>query len=534
MKGNRLGSGVVLLLIGLLAAVGLASCQEPQNSMTGNTGTISVRVIDGMDAKTISPSGDVDVSKYVITLHNEEKGTSASSGYIDKNERFSVTGVPAGTWYAVVGAYVEREEGRYRMIAEAKSDPQLVLSGQDVEFNITLDKLLDELSGDVELELLMPPELRNGQFNWSWIMTGLGGREGVDFSRESDAPMQAEDGNATYLISALDPDGKGTGTLLQGSYLIEFSIYDGADYESSTVRRKAVDVMRLLAQEPAYGTLDFSSEEIFDGGFTITVEDRIGNQLVPKTDDGTDVYELPYSEGGASLVISFDDPVYGEYQTTWYFDGMEASPAESTGKYTFTGIGKGHHSIVALIVNPELEMAVGSLKLDVEVAMNPSIGIQAPDLPDHTEDLEASIELPDTIMPEPDSGLSDNFLRIEGSLTDAVPKEVAIEVTEGETTFKNTETHTEAAGTLVKSFFPDHYVADVRDMVSGIISDRGAIIMNGTDTIHLSATFDQIPLPIRLEDGKHQLLCIQSRCIFHAQFFRISQKIGRCFFLEFF
>ena len=510
MRTYRIVPRVLAALAAVMLVFGLASCQEPQNNITGTTGTLSVRVIDTTDAKTISPEGNVDVSHYVITLHNDAEGIHKASGYIAKNETFSISGVPAGTWYATVEAYVERDAGRYLRIAESQSAAQLVYGSQDALFSITLDSLLDELSGYVSLTLVMPPELRNGSFNWSWTMTGLGDRSGTTFSCESDEMMKASDGEAAFSIPAVDPDGKGTGSLLQGSYLLEFSIYDGADYDSSTTKRKAADVMRLLSGEAAYGTLDFHSDEIFEGELLITVQDDIGNQIRPETSDGETVYELDWDEEGTDFSVSFTDGGILGYDLTWYLDGTEAEVVpDGDGTWTFSDLGKGRHTLIAIVIDPAHEMAVGSLSIVVDVAMNPSIGTKVPELPDHTADMEPSPEIPQEFYPEPDTGLTDTVGLVETMLTSPIGGVISstpeIVVNEGETGFADAAEHTETVGRYVGMIL-DSYTGDISDMFDDILGNRGVIGMNNTDTITIPASFTDMPMPIRLESGKQLIL----------------------------
>ena len=56
---------VSLLSLLAIALVTLASCSEPNNNPDDSTAkSISVKVVDAMNAKTISPTGAVDVSHY--------------------------------------------------------------------------------------------------------------------------------------------------------------------------------------------------------------------------------------------------------------------------------------------------------------------------------------------------------------------------------------------------------------------------------------------------------------------------------------
>lgn len=78
---------VSLLSLLAIALVTLASCSEPNNNPDGSTAkSISVKVVDAMNAKTISPSGNVDVSHYEITVDNTAEDVHVTSDYLAKGE----------------------------------------------------------------------------------------------------------------------------------------------------------------------------------------------------------------------------------------------------------------------------------------------------------------------------------------------------------------------------------------------------------------------------------------------------------------
>lgn len=510
MQKARLPKALGLLLIAISLII-WASCSPDAGDMAG-TASITVSVLDST-SKTVAPEGNTDITHYLISLHNDAEDIHADSGYIPKGDAFSVSGVPAGEWYASAGAYVSRADGSYLLVASARTDTKRVYGNQDASFSIVLDSILDELSGDVSLSLVMPPELRNGGFRYSWTITGLGERDGYSASYASQEIMEASDGRAELVIPASDPDGTGSNPLLQGSYLIEFQIYDGSDYGSSTVKRMDADVMRLLSGEEAYGELDFHTDEFFQGELSITVSDLIGNEIRPETSDGETLYELPYKAGGASISISFSDGDLAGYDVAWYLDGAETEIVPSGGSYSFSGLGKGRHTIAALIIDPAHEMAVGSLRIAVEVSMDPSIGTAAPEIPDHT--IEAKEEIQDLFREEaltqtlPVSSLPDTIKGIETLVKlSAVTTASEVRVEEGQTAFPDAAEHTSTVKRMLETALKNvKWSADLKEMLNGILNGTGLLGLNGTDDIYLPSTFEEYPLVVRL-DSRANLIAV--------------------------
>ena len=155
--GGGVARGLVTLIALLMSLVVLAGCQEPNAELP--QASISVRVADETGARTITPEGNVNISHYIISVHNDAENIHQESGYLTKGSMFTVSNVPAGTWYAKVDAYIDRGESVYVKVASAQSEPKAVASGSSTVFDLVLDTLDEVVSGDVTVTLKMPTAL---------------------------------------------------------------------------------------------------------------------------------------------------------------------------------------------------------------------------------------------------------------------------------------------------------------------------------------------------------------------------------------
>ena len=356
---RKTGAGVLIIAIAVLLA--FSSCSQAKNEIPGSVKSISVRIEDGTGARTITPEGNVDITHYEITVHNDAENLHQKSGYLTKGSMFSVSNVPAGTWYAVVDAYVYRQgnDPEYVKVASATSEPKAVTEGSSTTLTVLLDSssLLNDLSGSVTVTLKMPSALvsEGTPFRYQYRIIGM---TDSGFSRESAilSGNTGADGSASVVIDAE------TNSLVQGSYRLEITVFDGEDEAGSTVVRKGVDVMRLLPGLPATGTIDLNSYEA-DQGFGITITDRIGNLLTPSLVGDGNLYELD-SETGNSLTVTLSEPLTDNETIEWYVSGIldesvDVSQAES-GKYTLS-FNPGSYSVTAVVRDTETAMAVGSI-----------------------------------------------------------------------------------------------------------------------------------------------------------------------------
>ena len=339
-----------------IALIALTGCQEPQNSIPGSVDSISVRVIDSTDAKTITPEGNVNISHYIITVVNEAEGINQSSGYLTKGSMFTVSNVPAGTWYAKVDAYIDRGEDTYVKVASDQSEPKTVQAGASTTFELVLDTLDAVASGDVTVTLKMPAALsaESTAFWYQYTITGMTDEEFTHTSALLSGTTGA-DGLASIM---LDADAIG---LMQGAYRFAITVQDAET--SPTLTRKGVDVMRLVNGLEAKGTIDLTTYEA-DQSFDMTITDKIGDILTPSLEDGKDVYNLDGQDGSASLTVTLAEPLKANETIEWYVDGeldetVNADEA-ANGKYTLT-FAPGSHIVTAIVRDTETLMAVGSI-----------------------------------------------------------------------------------------------------------------------------------------------------------------------------
>ena len=337
-----------------IALIALTGCQEPQNSIPGSVDSISVRVIDSTDAKTITPEGNVNISHYIITVVNEAEGINQSSGYLTKGSMFTVSNVPAGTWYAKVDAYIERGEDTYVKVASDQSEPKTVQAGASTTFELVLDTIDPVASGDVTVTLKMPAAL-SAESTAFWYQYTITGMTDEEFSHTSEL-LSGTTGTEGLATITLDADAIG---LMQGAYRFAITVQDKET--NPTLTRKGVDVMRLVNGLEAKGTIDLSSYES-DQSFQMTITDKIGDILTPSILDGQEVYEL--KSGDDSLTVTLTEPLSDSQKIVWYVDGeldetVNADEAAS-GKYTLT-FSPGNHIVTAIVRDTETLMSVGSV-----------------------------------------------------------------------------------------------------------------------------------------------------------------------------
>lgn len=355
VKRNRARVLSVLALL-LCALTMFSACQEPQQSIPGSVDSISVRVMDGMDSKTITPEGNVNISHYVITVVNEAEGINQSSGYLTKGSMFTVSNVPAGTWYAKVDAYIDRGEDNYVKVASDQSEPKTVQAGASTTFELVLDTLDAVASGDVTVTLKMPAAL-SAQSTAFWYQYTITGMTDEEFTHTSEllSGTTGADGLATIT---LDADAIG---LMQGAYRFAITVQDAKT--SPTVIKKGMDVMRLINWLEAKGTIDLTAYEA-DQSFEVTITDKIGDILTPSLEDGKEVYNLDGQDGSASLTVTLAEPLTANETIEWYVDGeldeiVNVDEAAS-GKYTLT-FTPGSHIVTAIVRDTDTLMAVGSI-----------------------------------------------------------------------------------------------------------------------------------------------------------------------------
>ena len=361
-----------MLVAALLCVIPLASCSEPDQSVPGSA-DITVRVTDNTNAKTITPSGNVDVSHYKITVKNEAEGINTTSGWLEKGESFTVTNVPAGLWTATVDAYVKNgsagTDADYIKVASATSDETRVEADTQAVLTVTLDTLDDSLSGDITVTLDMPAELDdNGDsFYYTYTIAGTGQR--TDYSYSVSSPLQGTTGADGNAVITIDADGINP-VLNQGSYLFTVTVFDQSTEDASDVVRKGVEIMRLLPGLAASGTVSLDSQIISEEGFQIAVTDKIGDKL--------DLGSASFNPSGFSedLAITLDyNGISTETPVDVYLDGVKktvatdytAVPGSGNVVFTFTAVEEGRHVVTFVLDEADTELGVGSLTVEVNV-----------------------------------------------------------------------------------------------------------------------------------------------------------------------
>ena len=363
---------VSLLSLLAIALVTLASCSEPNNNPDGSTAkSISVKVVDAMNAKTISPTGNVDVSHYKIYIQNEAEGITyvsagASSDYLAKNESFTVSNVPSGIWKAKVEAYVKNNDS-YILVGSAESDEKRVEVGEEATLLVTLDTLDDSLSGDITVVLDMPAELDdNGDtFYYTYKIAGTGQRS--DYSYSMDTPTKGtvdSSGNGRFVIDASGIDEP----LYQGAYLLTVTVFDQNTQATSAVVRKGVEIMRLVNGLAASGEINLDSQIISEEGFQVAITDKIGNKL--------DLGAASFDSFASDMTITVNyNTVPVSTPVTVYVDGEKvdfgtdytATPGSGNVAYKFLSMDGGRHIVTFILDESDTQLGVGSLSVEVNV-----------------------------------------------------------------------------------------------------------------------------------------------------------------------
>ena len=340
---KRFTSIITVLVVALMAL--FVSCE--QNTTEPLASSISVQVADETGARTITPSGNVNISHYVITIVNEAEGMEQKSDYLPKGSMFTVSNVPAGTWYAKVDAYVQNN-GSYIKITSAQSEPKAVGAGSIATFYVVLETLDEVLSGDVTITLKMPTELaiESTQFWYTYTITELTDTEPFTYTSTLAQSATEADGLATITIDA------DTINLMQGAYRFEITVQNAET--SPTLTRKGVDVMRLINGLSARGTVDLNSDADDLYYFNMIITDNIGDILTPEIKDGQEVYYI-YDD---KLTVSVDNPAGENLEFEWYVDGELYEFSGSDFTFTFTS---GNHIVNAIVRNKDTLMAVGSI-----------------------------------------------------------------------------------------------------------------------------------------------------------------------------
>ena len=353
MKGMKIGTVAAVMLV--LVAFLFASCEQESPAPTGS---VSIRAVDPMDSKTVTPAGDVDVSHYVFSLWDEKGRNEYSSGYVRSDGEFVASDLVAGRWYVSGEAYVFREAEGYVKVAESEPVEVSVRTGQTANVTIVFDSLIAEVSGDITVTLMLPLEDFPAQSN-VYVLYGIDVEPDSGSWAEVVPLVVGEDGS-----TELDIPGEG---ILQGLHMLHVIVSDSDDPSHQTIVRRGADVMRLLPGVPATGKLSFPSFSFADE-VGISVVDMVGDVIVPETADGKTSYSVDVVDGKAEFTVEFAEPLAPGLAVEWYADGEEVDADETVaaeGRYGFT-FNAGRHTLLMIARDEFTALAAGSVLFNIE------------------------------------------------------------------------------------------------------------------------------------------------------------------------
>ena len=372
-KHGKVANAFVFAMAVLMVVSAFTSCQNPSaQTLSGTAKSITVVVADAMP-KAITPSGTVNVSHYKITVTNEAEGINETSTWLAKGESFTVSNVPAGMWKATVDAYVKNgsagTDDDYIKVATATSAETRVEADQSATLTVTLDTLIDALSGDITVTLDMPAELddESDTFYYTYTIAGTGQRS--EYSYTMDTPTQGTvdgSGNGTLTIDAdaISPQ------LNQGAYLLTVTVFDQATEEASNVVRKGVEIMRLLPGLAASGTINLNSQIVNESGFQVAVTDKIGDKL----DLGSATFNEEGFDKDLTITVNYNS-VSTSTPVDVYVDGVKktvttdysATPSGTSVAFVFTAMDSGRHVVTFVLDEADTQLGVGSLSVEVNM-----------------------------------------------------------------------------------------------------------------------------------------------------------------------
>ena len=372
-KHGKVANAFVFAMAVLMVVSAFTSCQNPSaQTFSGTAKSITVVVADAMP-KAITPSGTVNVSHYKITVTNEAEGINETSSWLAKGESFTVSNVPAGMWKATVDAYVKNgsagSDDDYIKVATATSAETRVEADQSATLTVTLDTLIDALSGDITVTLDMPAELddESDTFYYTYAIAGTGQRS--EYSYTMDTPTQGTvdgSGNGTLTIDAdaISPQ------LNQGAYLLTVTVFDKATESESDVVRKGVEIMRLLPGLAATGTINLNSQIVNESGFQVAVTDKIGDKL----DLGSATFNEDGFDKDLTITVNYNS-VDTSTPVDVYVDGVKktvttdysATPSGTSVAFVFTAMDSGRHVVTFVLDEADTQLGVGSLSVEVNM-----------------------------------------------------------------------------------------------------------------------------------------------------------------------
>ena len=272
----------------------------------------------------------------------------------------------------VISLNVETDAG-YVKVAEATSEEVRVGADESVTIPVTLDTLIDALSGDITVTLDMPAELddENDTFYYTYTIAGTGQR--ADYSYMLETPAQGTvnaEGNGTLIIDAdaISPQ------LNQGAYLLTVTVFDKATEAESDVARKGVEIMRLLPGIASEGSINLDTDIGYPSGSLVDAEISIVDKIGDKLDFG----EASYDNTNDVLTITVDyNTVSTSTPVDVYIDGVKSNPSASTSgtskTFRFSTFPDGYHLVTFVLDEADTQLGVESLTVQINTPIEGSI-----------------------------------------------------------------------------------------------------------------------------------------------------------------
>lgn len=311
----------------------------------------------------------MNVSHYVITINNQNTGEIVSSGYLAKGQVFTVANVTVGAWTAKVDAYIQNEKasGGYVRVASATSNPVYVPEKGSATLTVTLDSILDALSGDVTITAMLPSNFTVGSTVYAvWSLKGES-----NYSLGWDKALTLTVGNGNTVTFTLDADNLlgGSEKLKQGVWTMTLEVSDSKEESGQTIVKKGVEVMRLLAGLPASGIINLSAESPVDDGLDISVTDQTGDLLqLGSASISTDGEGLAVNVGYNGIPVSTPVSIYVDGDIISSDGEISYSETDITNgkKFLITGLPAGEHTIMISLADASL-LGAGSITFKVTV-----------------------------------------------------------------------------------------------------------------------------------------------------------------------
>lgn len=329
------------------------SCDMEQN--VSKTGIVKIALIDLKDSKTVSPEGDVNISHYVIDLYNKAKDLHISSGLLEKNKNYLIANVDPGFWSVSVHAYVINEEQQILIASGSSSEKEVVL-GETTEYVVSLELLKQELSGNINLDLLFPSSFEGESIDCIWTIKGSNAYLAETWSSELKG-LKVQNNKCSVTINAADPDGSKKG-LYAGTYTLEVTAST-----ASGDKRTGFEVMRLLPILDSYGEINLSFEQVDSNNVHVNVIDKLGKEIAISTIDGK--YTLTENQGIIELV-----GISEKHSVLWYLDGVlqeDKFTEQQTGKYSFKDIPYGEHVLIAVVTDNTELLSLGTIQIKFDI-----------------------------------------------------------------------------------------------------------------------------------------------------------------------